>query len=396
MRFTKYSLVIMALILASLAGWNYVPVLIAKQQLRNLNLDYAPDAFVNTACKNDQVTIILFIKAGMDVRVATPSGLTALHCAATNGNVEMISLLLKRESVVDAQTTDFQTPLHKAVGNSREQAVRLLIDSGADVNLQSNFGPPIFYAARVGNNSLIQILIDKGANVLATDKWGGTALNAAVDGVRFESTIRFLLVKGVSPNGESRKAPALLSSANDANVSLLLLRNGADPNIADKRGNTALHAAIQRNNMELIEALLAAGARVDIVSREIGTPLHQAANSGNVAVAELLIKRGADVNALDCCNGVTPLHVAVSMTSPSSVSMTTLLLAWGANPNARTNAGRTPLIEARNAPAPLVHELVSKGSDINAKDNQGHSVLWWFRNRSNPESEYLVSKGAVL
>lgn len=394
MRFVKFSLAIVTLALATLAGWHYVPALIAKQKLRNINLDFAPDSFVNSACKNDQAAINLFIQAGMDVRVATPSGLTALHCAATNGNVEMISLLFTMKSAVDPQTIDLQTPLHKAVGNSQEQAVRLLIDNGADVNIQSNFGPPIFSAAGVGNNSMIQILIDKGANVLATDKRGGTALNAAIDGVRFESTIRFLLQKGVSPNGKSKKGPALLSSANDANVSLLLLRNGADPNIADEAGNTALHAAIQSNNMELIEALLDAGARVDTVSRGTGTPLHQAANSGNIPVADLLIKRGADVNALDCCNGITPLHVAVTRTNPTSISMTTLLLAWGANPNARTNAGRTPLIEARDASAAMVHELVSNGADINAKDNHGYSVLWWFRNRNNPESKYLVSKGA--
>lgn len=396
MRFPRHFLLFALLSFASLGGWYYLPALIAIHQLRNMGLNFDPDSFVNAACKNDQEAINAFVRAGMDVRAATPSGLTALHCAAAIGNIEMISLLLKEKCVVDAQTADLQSPLHKAVGNSHEDAVRLLLDNGADVNLLSNVGPPIFYAAANGNDSLIQLLIDKGANVSATDNFGGTALNAAIDGVRFESTVRFLLDKGVSPNGKSRKGPVLLRSADDANISLLLLSRGADPNITDGNGSAALHAAVQRNNMEMIEALLAAGARVDIVSKLYGTPLHQAAGSGNVAIAELLLKRGTDVNALDCCNGITPLHVAVAKTNEQSLSMTSLLLRWGADPNVRDKSGRSPLIEARNASIPVVQELVSRGADVNARDNQGYSALWWFRNRNSPASSYLVSKGAML
>jgi ankyrin repeat protein len=80
----------------------------------------------------------------------------------------------------------------------------------------------------------------------------------------------------------------------------LILQKGANPNIKDTDGNSALHlTAIAGGSYDhLPELLLDYGAEVD--SRNVGnyTPLHLAAESGYIEGAILLVKKGADVNAL--------------------------------------------------------------------------------------------------
>jgi hypothetical protein len=95
-----------------------------------------------------------------------------------------------------------------------------------------------------------------------------------------------------------------------------------------------------------------------------------------IAIAELLLARGADVNARDG-SGMTPLHlVASASTQDKYTAMAELLLARGADVNARDKSGMTPLhfavkVDHRD----MVDFLVAKGADINAKDNEGKTPL---------------------
>lgn len=112
-------------------------------------------------------------------------------------------------------------------------------------------------------------------------------------------------------------------------------------------GNTALALAALYGRQQVVRALLAAGASVRADNAHGHTPLMLAAWEGHAPVVELLLERGADAGQRSASGGTALLRA-------STASCVRLLLAAGANPEARNYAGWSPLMFAavRGAPAP--------------------------------------------
>ena len=101
----------------------------------------------------------------------------------------------------------------------------------------------------------------------------------------------------------------------------------------------SIKSAASKGNIEAVKQHLAAGT--DVNAKEdgkYGTPLHRAADAGHKKVVELLLANGANVNARISMG--TPLHEAVT---GGHKDIAELLIANGADVNAKTNAGMTPL-----------------------------------------------------
>ncbi|NOU21977.1 MAG: hypothetical protein HOO93_09330 [Methyloglobulus sp.] len=445
----KFLFIIIALISLSTAGYIIFNKYLAKRDLDTLGIVFSGHTFVKSACMGNKKAVLLFIKAGIDINTIGENGLTALHCAAMTGDTETLSAILQEKSNVnfkaEGNINPLMTPLHMAVMKEKNEAVKLLLDAGADINANTPLGTPLFLAARKSNKAMVTTLIKRGADTLVKDRWGGTVLHAVAQSSQPDEVADFFLTNGVDVNAkghngetalhtalsnnsfgmylttesaqrhisfienlinhgadvnavtENGETPLLISirtNVKDKMAISLLLKNRADPNIHDKEGKTPLIAAVLGGDMAIVEMLLEAGAKTDGKWGALGTPLHAAAHQGNLAIAELLLHRGADVNAVDCCNGTTVLNTAVEMSNPNTEKFVSLLLDWGANVNAKDGSGRTPLIEARNSILPVVQLLVSKGANVNDIDRGGNSVLWWFRNRHSEAIEYLISKGA--
>lgn len=98
------------------------------------------------------------------------------------------------------------------------------------------------------------------------------------------------------------------------------------------RGNTAIKAAVQSGNAELVQFLIEQGANFrEIFGSNKYTCLHYAAQSGHASVIKVLVEAGLDINSLDA-RGNTPLYLAVLAKKVSSVHE---LLGLGADPNVR-------------------------------------------------------------
>ena len=82
---------------------------------------------------------------------------------------------------------------------------------------------------------------------------------------------------------------------------------------------------------------------------------------------------GADVHAKDEY-GATPLSVAVANGDKEIVE---LLIANGADVNAKTNLGRAPLHEAAGGRKDVAELLIAEGADVNAKAEDGETPLDW-------------------
>jgi len=117
----------------------------------------------------------------------------------------------------------------------------------------------------------------------------------------------------------------------------LLLEKGADIDIQDDQGDTALHLAV--GHEQVAELLLEKGADINRTDRWGMTALHEAARNGHEQVVGLLLKKGADVNAKDQGDG-TALHEAAAKGHEEVVR---LLLEKGADINAEDAKGRTAL-----------------------------------------------------
>ncbi|KZS19438.1 ankyrin repeat domain-containing protein 11 [Daphnia magna] len=110
-------------------------------------------------------------------------------------------------------------------------------------------------------------------------------------------------------------------------------------NRRNDRGETQLHVAAIRGDVNKIKSLISEGADVNTEDYAGWTPLHEAANRGLVSVARELLKNGAKVNVTGL-DGVTPLHDA---SVNGHTSMITLLLRYGANPSLKTASQKTAL-----------------------------------------------------
>lgn len=94
-------------------------------------------------------------------------------------------------------------------------------------------------------------------------------------------------------------------------IAKLLLENGANPNLFAKNPSkvNALHSAVAKENIELVELLLENGANVNATQMQNVTALHSAAHRGNLQLVQLLVENGANIGAkMD--NGDTSLDIA--------------------------------------------------------------------------------------
>jgi quinoprotein dehydrogenase-associated probable ABC transporter substrate-binding protein len=201
--------------------------------------------------------------------------------------------------------------------------------------------------------------------------------------------VELLLAKGADINARNMQGLAPLHAAarqRDSNMTSLLVARGADVNARDGDGWTPLTHAAFRNHVPSIEALAAAGA--DLEAGPPGfTPLAIALSEGKFYAAKGLLDVGASVNAPAGDEALTPLMLVASQKQvsqraaslsqgPSSVEIAGILIDKGADVNAKSSKGVTPLmVAAAHDNPPVIGVLVQAGADLRAKTPDGKTAL---------------------
>lgn len=152
-----------------------------------------------------------------------------------------------------------------------------------------------------------------------------------------------------------------------------LLHEHADANAAEPDGTTALHWAVQHDDVETVDLLLLAGANVNASNRYGVTPLMAACTNGNAIIVEKLLAAGADPNAASP-EGETVLMTAARTGNADAVKT---LLTHGAQVNAKEQwRGQSALMwAAAENHASTVKVLLDAGADLKTRSGGGFTPL---------------------
>ena len=368
--------------------------------------------------RGDSAGLRVLLKQGVDVNEVQGDGMTALHWAASRGNLAATRMLVSAGARLDPVTRNGNyTPLHLAAQNGRAETVTALLAAGANVNAATSSGgaSALHFAASSGDAATIDALVDKGASVNVREAaFSQTPLMWAAAANRV-SAITALVKRGADIEAETRtqsipeqekkdraylvtrsrrmaamkSAEALLAPTAVA-AAPLAAPVPASATMPSTAVPTAVAAAPTGNSDTRITPT--AGDRRqrgpsygDLVGSKGGnTALLLAVRDGQSAAVNALLMAGAKVNHASAGDSTTPLLMA---TINGRFDLAKTLLDRGADPKLASTANATPLYAVINVvwapkaayPQPvaqyqsnvtyleLMEALIKAGADVNVR-----------------------------
>ena len=402
--------------------------LIAAGAAVNTPNKYGITPLLQASRTGDTAMIQALLAAGANIALAHPDGETPLMAASRAGRVDAVRLLAAKGADVNAADKyQQQTALMWAAAEGHTDVINALIEAGANPNVKAAITSlekrehadhptggftPLMFAVRGGHEDAVRALAKGGADFKMTNGDGATASVIAIINDRFDLAATMLDL-GADPNDgqlyfavdmhdattdmRARDGSRLRADHPNKLTSLdlikLLLDRGADANkpwvgqlhstslcCGDNANGSPFFRAAIASDVEVLKVMIAKGAQVEWTPTEVkgegntggGGGRGANANVGKTPVMVAMVGgKGANMAGGPGFTrlGPPPFREAGNREPLDAVKV---LLAAGADPNAKAPDGSTPLHQAVAAKqVPIIRSLVEAGASLDAvnKDN---------------------------
>nr|CDS22434.1 ankyrin repeat and death domain containing protein [Echinococcus granulosus] len=336
-----------------------------------------------------------------------------LEAARTN-RCDILGMIIEQRACrLDLKNNLDRTALHLAAAQGCFEAVQMLVNANASVDIPDKHGmTPMFWAAYKDFIDIVIYLIRHGASIQRKTKRGFTLLHvlAKADSIKtLEALVRSKIIRNfkeldlndctplmVATISGSLRATTVLSRIGNLethvdktkkNVFHLAVLGGCHLvleqlckheempsliNAFDDDLKAPIHYAIDLDDYDSVSVLLKYGARANIKSKNAPYPLITASRRGNVDMINLLLNNKARISAADFA-GNTPLHISCIA---NQVDAAWFLLQKGANMLALNKRLQTPFNAAvEQASAETAELLILAGAPINEVDRAAKKPL---------------------
>lgn len=307
---------------------------LARKAYREVPVGKGGTALMLAAHEGHLAVVERLLRAGVDPDARDARGRTALSIAGRAGHVAVVERLRDAgaSGEVDARRLR-NLKLRDAVLAGDAEAARHALDAGADPDAAWDaWSTPLVVAARAGHRVLVAELLARGANPDGqSEQTGGPLRQAAIRG--HVEVVRDLLAAGaavdrryepcsipaeepntVYPSGEHVLLDAVAWGRGE--IAALLLDAGADPNLVDSRGLSALAHAAGSRHYDLARLLIDRGAVVDDSARDyvaaLGFPGRAESDEFRRSVREMAARCGAEPRPIDWLPGAVSFRVTAA------------------------------------------------------------------------------------
>ncbi len=322
----------------------------------------------NALDKNDKVAVLKFLELGAAVNIIDHYGKSGLSYALT-----------------DDTMAEIRTPVLAKFG------------ANDAMSIMPNTDMPLWkYIYTSGNYEVLKFVFDKSENpLMLTDEKGKTVTDLVrenPDDVRLADLVSTYV--GKKDNTAIREI--VLARQTD------LLRKAEispeDLNAKDDQGETLLTMVIknfERPDMDLLQVLLEKGADVNLENSAGQTALDICVLANQEECVAKLLEHGADVNH------IVDDHTPLMNLGSSQIKITKLIIEHNPDITHITKNGETALMAAaRNMNKALIEYLLSRDADVNAEDNEGNNALMYAARMRNmtrqPMSMFLQNMEDVM
>ena len=376
------------------------------------------DGFIASVVTGNRKTARLLVNIGADINALDDNGHTALLCAITANKPEVVKWLIELGADVNVRTGggyNVLTYTALMIENNRRtdgkkseidpEIIPMLMNSGSD------YREALMLAIKTDNIDFVRELIHNGADMNIKCMDNQPPLSVALVSVKHEVSsemIELLASNGADVNevfdfgdGALTNPLNMCVSMNRPDIAEILLRYGADPDVRDYNGRTALVFAVLTGD-EILNILLENGADPNIPDNDGRTPLMLVAVDGgsDSEIAEKLITHGADVNIQDK-DGVSALMWAVTSRDRSPDFLLSGLIrtggmraegfeSWFALASLYTAAKREIQLDT-------IRTLIVHGADVNLRDDKNMNALTYaMMNDDEVIADMLISAGSEI
>lgn len=335
----------------------------------NLKNVFGETALMIAVQDGNKTAFDVLVAKGADVLVKNDDGESGLVYAARYNQTELFNIFLKRIDQYPNKQEQLNKALLGAAANNNTYIVQALLDNGAALSTKaSNSRTPLHIAAAKGHVANMQLLLANGAILdEATAKHETPLMLAALHG--HANVVKFIIETGLVTQYDLNNAFLWAASADSAKCIELLIKAGAQINVKDGDGKSALFIAAEGNKLAAMKELLKHKVDVSALNNYGYNPLTIAARTNQKEAVDLILKNTDPTTQAVLANqpnyeGDNALAKAIKLNHVDMVEK--LFTINGINIDAKNKSGKSALnLALSSTNFEILQKFVKAGLSIN-------------------------------